>query len=249
MSKKFELQASQYKFPYHYIPQSLSVGYEDLNVTARVDWGLEYLMTLDKVVTFLKDSDADEVLDLGCGDGRLAERLRFSRLSIKYTGIDLVPDAISLAKSMNPNENYQVKDLNDLGSNFSYITSIEVLEHVSDEDIPGFLAAVKAKLKPNGEFVVTVPSDVRPVHRKHFRHYSEFMLRQQLEDAGLTVVSCEDFYCEDAVARFITRLLSNSFFTINHRGLKKILLRRLVRRVGDRNRGGGTHLFAIAKLG
>lgn len=49
MSDKFQLQASQYKFPYHYIPQSSLHSYEDLVVSARVDWGLEYLMTLDKV--------------------------------------------------------------------------------------------------------------------------------------------------------------------------------------------------------
>lgn len=71
-------------------------------MTARVDWGLEYLMTLVKVVFFLKDSGADEVLDLGCGDERLAERIRSSSVNIKYTGIDLVPDAIGLGKSMNP---------------------------------------------------------------------------------------------------------------------------------------------------
>jgi SAM-dependent methyltransferase len=248
LSKKFALQASQYKFPYHYIPQSHIDGYEDLKVTARVDWGLEYLMTLDKVVIFLKDSGADEVLDLGCGDGRLAERIRSSSLNIKYTGIDLVPDAISLAKSMNPKENYQVLDLEDLKNSFAYISSIEVLEHISDQDIPGFLAGVKAKLKPGGKFVVTVPSDVRPVHRKHYRHYSDAMLREQLEDAGLSVLHCEEFYHEGALASFITRLLSNSFFTVNHIGLKKALLKILVRQVRKKTKARGTHLFAIAEL-
>jgi cyclopropane fatty-acyl-phospholipid synthase-like methyltransferase len=52
-------------------------------VNARVDWGLEYFMILDKVVIFLKVSGGDEVLDLGCSDGRLAERVRSSSLSIK----------------------------------------------------------------------------------------------------------------------------------------------------------------------
>jgi cyclopropane fatty-acyl-phospholipid synthase-like methyltransferase len=129
---------------------------------------------------------------------------------------------------MNPQENYQVLDLYDLKISFAYMASIEVLEHISDQDIPGFLAGVKAKLNPGGKFVVTVPGDVRPVNRKHYRHYSEAELREQLEDAGLSDLHSEEFYYEGTLTSFITRLLSNSFFTVNHIGLKKALLKILV---------------------
>jgi len=125
MSNKFELQANQYKFPYHYIPQSHIFDYSDLKVTANLRYGLEYLMTLDKVITFLKDSNADELLDIGCGDGRLVNRIRSYSLDIKkYKGVDLAPDAIRFAKCMNPQEDFQVMNIADLEDDFAFISSI-----------------------------------------------------------------------------------------------------------------------------
>ncbi len=246
MSDKFQLQSSQYKFPYHYIPQSSLQSYEDLVLSVRVDWGLEYLMTLDKVSHYLKMVDADEVLDVGCGEGRLVDRLRATGAQTKYLGIDLVEEAISLATSLNSCEKFQRIDIKELQGRFSYIACVEVLEHVTDDEIPIFLRSVLTHLKPNGQFVLTVPSDVRSVHNKHFRHYSIDMLQKELTDAGFTVLECAEFYNENFLAKFITRLLSNSIFTINHTGLKKFLIQRLTRAV-KQSKSRGTHIFAVAE--
>ena len=246
MSDKFQLQASQYKFPYHYVPQSSLQSYEDLVVSARVDWGLEYLMTLDKVTHYLNMVGADEVLDVGCGDGRLVDRLRSTGADIKYLGIDLVEEAICLARSLNCSENFERMDLKDLDDTFSFIVCTEVLEHIADYEIPVFLENIFAHLKPKGRFIITVPSDARLVHKKHFRHYSKEMLQKQLKDAGFAVLECEEFYNESFLAKFITRLLSNSIFTINHRGFKKFLLKRLTQQVLNSN-SRGTHIFAVVE--
>ena len=94
---------------------------------------------------------------------------------------------------------------------------------------------------------MTVPSDARPVHRKHYRHYSDAVLREQLEDTGVSVLHSEKFYHEGALASFIARLVSNSFFTVNDIGLKKALLKILVRQVRKKTKARGIHLFAIAE--
>lgn len=190
---------------------------------------------------------ADEVLDVGCGDGRLVDRLRSTGANIKYLGIDLVEEAICLARSLNSAESFERMDLKDLEDTFSFIVCTEVLEHIADDDMPVFLENVLAHLKPKGRFIITVPSDARLVHQKHFRHYSKDMLQKQLKDAGFAVLECAEFYNDSLLAKFITRLLSNSIFTINHRGFKKFLLKRLTQQVVNSN-SRGTHIFAVVEI-
>jgi SAM-dependent methyltransferase len=49
-----------------------------------------------------------KVLDIGCGYGRMAQ------LFTNYTGIDISPDFIALAKELNPDKKFLVADLNHL---------------------------------------------------------------------------------------------------------------------------------------
>jgi len=56
MDNKGKLQSDQYKFPYHYIPFSENENYSDLVISRSIDWGLEYLMVLDKHCSYAKNN-------------------------------------------------------------------------------------------------------------------------------------------------------------------------------------------------
>ena len=119
---KYDLQASQYSFPYHYLPQSHDAGYLDMIGSRRLDWALEYLMILDSACDAIGALKGKTVLDVGCGDGRLCDRLRQKfGLEIKYLGVDLVERAIDFARAFNPGEEFRCCDISEIEGTFELL--------------------------------------------------------------------------------------------------------------------------------
>lgn len=100
-------------------------------------------------------------LDVGCGAGLLAEPL--ARLGAKVTAVDAAPENIAVARShaaeMGLEIDYragEVGALRDEGPRFDLVTAMEVVEHVSD--VPAFIAALAALVKPDGLVVLSTPN-------------------------------------------------------------------------------------------
>ena len=145
----FDMQASQYDFPYHYIPDGTPLCYEDLIQMRGLGWGAEYLSVLDKVASIASEKSVENILDAGCGDGRLVGRLRKLGFQNEYHGVDLVKSAINFAKAFNPKENFECNSLENISDLFDCVTLIEVLEHIPDEEVPKFMKIICEKLKSN----------------------------------------------------------------------------------------------------
>lgn len=98
-------------------------------------------------------------LDVGCGAGLLTEPL--ARLGAEVTGIDAAPESIAVATAHAEGQGlaigYRAGELSQLeGERFDLVTSMEVIEHVSDP--AAFVAGLAALLAPGGLLVVSTPN-------------------------------------------------------------------------------------------
>lgn len=98
-------------------------------------------------------------LDVGCGAGLLCEPL--ARLGAALTGVDAAPESIGVAKAhagaMGLAIDYRSGELAELGlGRFDLVTSMEVLEHVSDK--PAFVARLAEHLVPGGLLILSTPN-------------------------------------------------------------------------------------------
>ncbi|MDV3458096.1 bifunctional 2-polyprenyl-6-hydroxyphenol methylase/3-demethylubiquinol 3-O-methyltransferase UbiG [Sphingomonas sp. HF-S4] len=104
-------------------------------------------------------------LDVGCGAGLLAEPL--ARLGARVTGLDAAPENIGAARAhaaaVGLDIDYVAGGIEDLPSRrFDLVTSMEVIEHVSD---PGaFIAGLADALAPGGLMVLSTPNRTASSH-------------------------------------------------------------------------------------
>src|SRR4051794_33390212 len=97
-------------------------------------------------------------LDVGCGAGLLAEPL--ARLGAKVTAIDAAPELIAVARdhaaAMGLEIDYRSGAVEELNGRFDLITSMEVIEHVTDP--AAFLAALAKRLAQGGLLILSTPN-------------------------------------------------------------------------------------------
>lgn len=135
-----------------------------------------------------KRLNGQNCLDFGGGDGVMASFM--ADRGAKVTVFDLSQTALDLAAKFDerlttvqgqtklPLENGQ----------FRVVTMLETLEHIRDGEEMTALKEAFRVLDDNGLFVISVPSDNRPVALKHYRHYSLDDLSTKLQDAGFTII-------------------------------------------------------------
>lgn len=155
-----------------------------------------------RVVRWLEGRPPSRILDLGCGDGALAARLR--ALGHTITGVDLrkPPDAAAALDA------YVEADLergvpSEAGQGYDIVLAIDVLGSV--RDTTRFLEAAARAARPGGSLVVSVPNfehwyprlrvaagrfdyDRRGIlDRHHVRFFSRRVAERHFAEAGLRV--------------------------------------------------------------
>lgn len=121
---------------------------------------------LDRIVAYI--DDAGKVLDIGCGNGRLAERLEREGKRLAYVGVDASPDLIAIASARkrdlqnvaaeffvgditHPNWNIQFER-----ASFDIAVALAVLHHVPSFDLRvAVLRDIHALLKPDSRLILS----------------------------------------------------------------------------------------------
>lgn len=111
---------------------------------------------LDRIVEHVRDARPARVVDLGCGEGLVARRLRDLPFAIEYRGIELDADAVRVARREVPGLSFEQGDILTTPPDRGWAElalCLEVLEHLDD---PG-LAVDRIAEWTRGVAIVSVP--------------------------------------------------------------------------------------------
>lgn len=115
---------------------------------------------LNTIVKTIPDKDGIRILDAGCGEGHLIEKLYYKNRNNMYYGIDITEIAIQKAQKKCPYAEFKLMDLSkiDFGSEFfDVIICTEVLEHIIDYS--SVIEELKRLLKKDGFLIITFPNE------------------------------------------------------------------------------------------
>jgi 2-polyprenyl-6-hydroxyphenyl methylase / 3-demethylubiquinone-9 3-methyltransferase len=97
-------------------------------------------------------------LDVGCGAGLMCEPL--ARLGAIVTGVDAAAENVAVALDHAAGQglsiDYRCADVVTLAGQFDLVTSMEVVEHVSDP--AAFISALAMRLAPGGLMILSTPN-------------------------------------------------------------------------------------------
>ncbi|MDR1461299.1 MAG: class I SAM-dependent methyltransferase [Campylobacteraceae bacterium] len=153
-----------------------------LNLYAKIEHLIgfyqEYEKLYDKYLQIIASLNPKSILDFGCGNGRLLERLK--ECGFDALGIDLSCDMIqkALLKGVKA---YQ-KDIEELSGNFELIIAVgDVLNYFNQNELNDILSKISSKLTPNGYFL----ADINTLHG--FTHVADGLLIKEDDEYFLAV--------------------------------------------------------------
>ncbi|MDO8510055.1 MAG: class I SAM-dependent methyltransferase [bacterium] len=76
-----------------------------------------------EVLAAVGDLRGKSILDAGCGTGDLYQFLSDAKVPVNYTGIDIVPDFIRIARERFPNVRFLLKDTFEENSGYDYVVA------------------------------------------------------------------------------------------------------------------------------
>lgn len=214
------IQDAEYRFPYHYI---VAFGDGHFSQTVSDTWGANYAAAAEYVLAQVGAKRRRAIVDIGCGDGRLARELALRFPSTAVRGIDYSERAIGLARAMNqdlPTLEFIAADVTrgDHARSHDCATLVEVLEHIPPEQASAFLAGIGQLLQPGADLFVTVPHANKPLEPKHFRHFTIDGLVAEL-GAHFDVVRAMPFERAGWSRWLLARLMHNRLFALTNRSL------------------------------
>jgi 2-polyprenyl-3-methyl-5-hydroxy-6-metoxy-1,4-benzoquinol methylase len=258
MSKKIEkekgrIQEEEYIFPYHYIPRFESgVFTQNMNI----NWGFEYLSSMEFIFGLLNDIPFKSLIDVGCGDGRFCSEVAKRFPGRRICGIDISERAISLARALNPAGEFLTGDITDIVfKNLAYIkggfdlaVSVEVLEHIKPTETLRFMEQTARLLKPGGRLILTAPTLNTPLQTKHYRHF-DFDALDKLLKPNFNI---EQSYYLNRISNgtsLIRKVLSNRLFIINSKCLRKWIYKYYVKKylIADASTGRRIIISAVKR--
>jgi ubiquinone/menaquinone biosynthesis C-methylase UbiE len=140
--------------------QSQHIGfYDDRDNSTKLKEKVAQKKLHDQIVKYLKPSDTDKILDIGCGQGFVASDLA-KRYNLNITGIDITPYMITRAQryskraGVSEKTNFFTQDYNNTtfpDNSFDYIYAVETLCHSTN--LRDTLKELYRILKPGGKFV------------------------------------------------------------------------------------------------
>lgn len=242
-SEKFIIQDQYYSFPYHYLP-TVENKYK-FSLHRYLSWGLEYMTYISFITNLIIDYQFVSLIDVGCGDGRLINSLN-EKFSGRLVGIDVSDKAIVLARAFNQTREFICGDIKEVEEKFQCATLIEVLEHIPDEEIGGFIKEIFQIIDPDGLLVVSVPTLNVPINKKHYRHYDLELLTQNLSPY-FKIENHWWLYRTGSAEKIIKKLLSNRLWLINSERLRTFLWKTHLKTSYFGSLNTGAHLVCLAR--
>jgi len=182
-----KVQEEQYVFPYHY----LGMASEQHRLLYNVDYEHFLRIVLTLAAPFLQTDT--NVLDAGCGDGRLCYELAIHH-GVKATGIDFSKAALRFARAFNPQLKFIHANLMHLTfkEKFDVVFLLEVIEHFPPQEVDDALSEIHSVMRPGGKLILSAPSANIPITPKHYQHFMPQMLENILH-GKFSVESCFGF--------------------------------------------------------
>ncbi|HWA71316.1 MAG TPA: class I SAM-dependent methyltransferase [Polyangiaceae bacterium] len=140
---------------------------------------------------------ANQVLEVGCGQGALLKKLELELPAAVVHGADVSPRSLEKSRALGARAELFELDLSALdfearhAPRFGYFDLVicsEVLEHLADDALA--LSRIGSLLAPGGHLIVTVPSGQKTrfdVAIGHVRHYTRAGLADLLRHNGYDV--------------------------------------------------------------
>lgn len=119
-----------------------------------------HLKRLRWIISHLNKGDT--IVEFGCGTGTMIT-LPLSKLGFQITGVDPDEKSISFGQALFRNEGVdpqilKAADITALKVAPNVVIASEVIEHLSDRDLPVVVNAIRRVLNPGGKLLVTVPN-------------------------------------------------------------------------------------------
>lgn len=245
MKQKFKIQELEYHFPYHHLPyidsQNNVVNYRTLA------WGFKYFCYLLHCKEIIESLGVNSVLDVGCGEGRFLGLLGDG--IHRKVGVDLSKRAIGFAKAFHPDIEFLPKDASEIEEKFDMVTAIEVLEHIPDEEVADFFNKLAAKTNKRGRILISVPTTVKPVSAKHYRHYDLELFENQLQAAHIPfkIEKVDYIYREPRWFKLYSKVTNNKFGTLQVKVVNNLLWKHIKKSLCITDVEHGEELIVLLK--
>lgn len=242
---RHRIQEDLYSFPYHHIPhfdnEGVGVRYRTLH------WGFEYLCYSRHIREIVQSLRPSSVLEVGCGDGCVIGMLDWG--IDRRVGVDLSEQAIRFAKAFHPEVEFLSIDAQELKETFDVVLAIEVLEHIPNDQVNTLLKTLEKRTDKNGYVIISVPTNVVSVRKKHYRHYDLNLLQKQLEEAGahLDIVSVEYVYKKSRLVKQYLKLTHNHHWLIELKALNRLMWTYVWKRLRKTDEKHGQHLIVVLR--
>jgi 2-polyprenyl-3-methyl-5-hydroxy-6-metoxy-1,4-benzoquinol methylase len=207
------VQEEKYNFNYHYIPEYINGNFKHFKSGA---WFIEYMSFLEYLKEYLEKINFNNLIEVGCGDGRILSELSEKYKSKKLVGIDISSKAIAFAKIINENKNIEYKniDLKNCKQKFDIVLLIEVFEHIPIKERKNFLKNLKNIMHENSILIVTVPHKNRKMDPRHYEHFTLNSFKENFKEFNL--IDYKFIAKKSFIVKIIYMLLENKFFILSH---------------------------------
>ena len=245
MKKKQITQEQYYKFPYHYIPSLEKDNFRHYKGEA---WYIEYICFLEFLKNYLKKiHPVNNLLDVGCGDGRILNELSYSFNIPDIKGIDISYRSIEFAKlfATNKNISFECLDITKNAKQYDVILLIEVFEHIEPENRKIFLETIYNSMHKNSILIVTIPHKNRKMDNRHYEH---FTLNSFLEN--FNIFKCIDYKFiarKSLKAKLFYKLLENNFFILKNQPLLNFIFKSYCKNFIAKNESEALRIFGVFK--
>lgn len=154
-----------------------------------------------RVLPYVTENRDAEILDVGCGSGRLLAFLAAEGY-LRARGIDLSREMIARAHTAGV-ENVEYAEatayLRGIDATLDAICAFDVLEHLSKSEVIAFLEVARRALKPGGRLILQVPNGASPffgsIYYADLTHETVFTarsIRMAFQTVDLVTVSVSE---------------------------------------------------------